>query len=165
MGASSTPAELAGKLAAAARGIENGTREGVREAAIVGKAIFEQSLPTRKMGNVGRSGARLGARFEAPTSNTNPTAVVKYTGPVHLLNTGARPHLIGPKGWRRSRGGSSRALKFTGGDGGIRRGVVMHPGTKGSRREFFPAAVKRVVAAAPKQIQMAERRALTRVFG
>ena len=164
MGTSGSPAELAGKLGAAARGIENGTREGVREAAIVGKAIFLQSLPTRKMGNVGRSGARLGARFEAPTSNTNPTAVVKYVGPVHLLNTGAGPHLIGPKGWRRGRA-SNRALKFTGGDGGIRRGVVLHPGTRRTRREFFPGAVDRVVAAAPKQIQIAERKALTRVFG
>lgn len=161
MGSSASPAELAGKLEAAARGIEDGAREGVREAAIVAKGIFESALPARSMSGVGRSGARLGARFTNPTSTTNPTSIVRYVGPVHLLNTGTRRHLIGPKGWRRGR--AAGRLKFTGGDGQVRTGVVEHPGVRGQR--FFPNVVDRVQAAAPEQIKAAQRRALLKVFG
>ena len=163
MGSSASPAELAGKLSQAASALDDSTREGVREAAIVGKAIMIAGLPTRRMANVGRSGARLGARFDGPKGDP-PYAVLSYNGPVHLLHSGARPHMIGPKGWRRGRG-STGALKFTGGDGGIRRGVVMHPGTKGSRRDFFGETVARVREAAPEQMKAAARRSLMSVFG
>lgn len=161
MGTSSSAAELAAKFGRAAAGLDDSTREGVREAAIVAKGIMESSLPTRRMRNVGRSGARLGARFTAPKGQP-PYSLVSYTGPVHLLNNGTGRHLIGPKGWRRGRGG--KRLKFTGGDGGIRSGVVLHPGTKGSTREFFPSAARKVAAVAPRQIEMATTRALLKVF-
>lgn len=161
MGTSSTPGQLAAKMEAAALGVLDGAREGVREAAIVGKAIFEAELPARRLSRVGRRGAKVGARFENPTSMKNPQAILKYVGPVHWLNSGTSKHLIGPKGWRRGR--ASGRLKFTGGDGEIRAGVVEHPGTDG--REFFPGAVKKVAAAAPKQIKAAQHRALLKVFG
>lgn len=127
---------------------------------MVGKAIFIQSLPTRKMSNVGR-GAKLGAGFTSPKSTTNPQTIVSYRGPVHLLNTGAGPHTISPKG-RRGRG--QGRLKFTGGDGGIVSGSVKHPGTKGSARKFAPGAMRKVIEVAPKQIEMATSRALRKVF-
>jgi hypothetical protein len=173
VGTSSSVAELVGKLGQAARELEDAPREGVREAAIVGKAIMESALPTKKLTNYGRNGRKMGARFTAPKGDP-PYSVLDYYGPVQLVNTGARPHLIGPKGgqlgtsqlggnrWRAGR--KAGKLKFTGGDGGIRSGIVYHPGTKGSAREFFPNAKRKVVAAAPKQIEMATGRALRKVF-
>ena len=161
VGTSSSAAQLASKFGQAAKSLEYSTRDGVREAGMVGKAIFIDSLPTRKMSNVGR-GAKLGAGFTSPKSTTNPQTIVSYRGPVHLLNTGASRHLIGPKGWRR--GGGQGRLKFTGGDGQIRSGVVMHPGTRGTSRKFAPAAMRKVIEVAPRQIEMATSRALRKVF-
>ena len=164
MGTSSSAAELAGKLGNFAGQINGANREGVREAAIVGKAILIGELPTRKLRNVGKSGAKLGATFTNPTSSTNPQSILKYTGPVHFLK-GTRRHLIGPKGWRRGRAASNRGLKFTGGDGEIRRGVVEHPGTGGNSSFSWESAWAKVAAQAPKQIQMAQHRALLKFFG
>lgn len=170
MGTSTSAAQLAAKLGQAARSLEYSTMDGVREAGMVGKQIFEASLPTRRMANVGK-GAKLGARFTRPTSKTNPQTIVSYTGPVHLLNTGAGPHMIYPRGAfrgvpfkktrKRTAGGR---LKLTGGDGGFVSGPVKHPGTKGSARKFAPGAMRKVAAAAPKQIEMATARALRKVF-
>lgn len=169
MGSSSSAGELAAKLRAAGRGLEHATREGVREAAIAGKAIFEAELVGavggRRLSGVGRSGAKLGARFTNPTSTSNPTAIVMYTGPAHLANSGTRPHEIGPRG--RRRGKSGRRLKGGQGmvfpDGGVRSEPVQHPGTAG--KNFFPDARDRVAAAAPGIIRRAESRELRRVFG
>lgn len=160
MGTSSSAAELAGKFAKAAVALDDSQREGVREAGIVAKAIFITELPTRRMGNVGRSGAKLGARFTQPKGSP-PFTVVSFTGPVHMLNNKIARHLIGPKGWRRARGAKGR-LKFTGGDGEIRSGVVEHPGVPG--KKFAPNAMRKAAAAAPKQIEMATGRALRKVF-
>lgn len=163
MGTSSSAAQLASKIGRYAADVNDANREGVREAGIVAKAIFIESLPTRRLANLGKSGGRLGATFTQPTAGSNPSTTVRYTGAAHLQNTGAARHLIGPKGWRRGRNARNGGLKFTGGDGEIRRGVVMHPGTRG--QAFAPNAKRKAIAAAPKQIQMAQRRALLKVFG
>ncbi len=160
MGTSSSAAELAGKFGRAAVALKDAQREGVREAGIVSKAIFIESLPTRTMSGVGRRGARVGARFTQPKGSP-PFTVVSYTGPVHMLNNRVGRHLIGPKGWRRARGAKGR-LKFTAGDGGIRSGVVEHPGVPG--KKFAPDAMRKAAEAAPRQIEMATSRALRKVF-
>ncbi len=160
MGTSSSAAQLAAKFGQAAVALSDAEREGVREAGIVAKAIFIAELPTRRMSGVGRSGAKLGARFTQPKGSP-PYTVVSFTGPVHLLNNRIGRHLIGPKGWRRARGAKGR-LKFTGGDGEIRSGVVLHPGVAG--KKFAPNAARKAAAAAPKQIEMATGRALRKVF-
>lgn len=161
MGSSSSAAQLAAKFGRAAKSLKDAESEGVRDAGIVAKAIFVESLPTRTMSGVGRSGARVGARFSQPKGDP-PYTVVQYTGPVHMLNNRVRRHLIGPKGWRRARGTKGK-LKFTGGDDGIRSGVVEHPGVAG--RKFAPDAMRKAAAMAPRQVEMATSRALRRVFG
>ena len=55
-------------------------------------------------------------------------------------------------------------LKLTGGDGGIVSGPVKHPGTKGTSKNFASGAQRKVIAVAPKQIEMATSRALRKVF-
>lgn len=160
MGTSANAGQLAAKFGRAAEALRDAEREGVREAGIVAKGIFISGLPTRRMGNVGRSGAKLGARFTQPRGNP-PYTVVSFTGPVHMLNNRIARHLIGPKGWRRARGAKGR-LKFTAGDGGIRSGVVEHPGVAG--KKFAPNVMRKAAAAAPRQIQMATGRALRKVF-
>lgn len=168
MGASGSASELAGKLTAAGERIQGTTREGVREAAIAAKAIFEQQLigaiGGRRMSGVGRSGARVGVRFTNPTSNVNPTSIVRYTGPVHLVNTGTRPHWIAPRNnnsFGRSRGKGAFALYFP--DGEVRGFPVFHPGSAG--KNFFPRARDSASEVVPQVIARAERRALVSVFG
>lgn len=159
MGTSTSAGQLAAKFGRAAEALRDADREGVREAGLVAKGIFIDSLPSRRMSGVGRSGARLGARFTQPRGNP-PYTVVSYTGPVHMLNNRVSRHLIGPKGWRRGR--AVGRLKFTGGDGQIRSGVVEHPGVAG--KKFAPNAMRKAAAAAPRQIEMATGRALRKVF-
>ena len=163
MGTSSSAAQLASKLGRAARGIEGATRDGVREAGIVSKAIFVESLPTRSMSGAGRrGGVKLGATFRNPSSKTNPTTIVKYTGPVHLLNNATKRHVIGGRGLRVAKSGrklsGKKALAFN----GVVRGSVNHPGTKGQK--FAGAAIRKAAAASAAQVRMAEVRALRRVF-
>ena len=129
------------------------------------KAIFIESLPTRHMSGVGRSGgAKIGARFTEPKSTSNPQSIVKYTGPVHLLNNATKAHLIGPRGKRVGKSGrqlsGKKALAFNSSD--VRFGPVKHPGTKGEK--FAGAAIRKAVAASARQIRMAQVRALRRVF-
>ncbi len=168
MGTSGSAGQLAVKLRAAGKGVERATLEGVREAAIAGKAIFEAELVGavggRRLSGVGRKGAKVGARFTNPTSTVNPTAIVMYTGPVHLVNSGNRPHWIAPRNanhFGNSRGKGAHALYFP--DGEVRGFAVFHPGTAG--KEFYPTARERLQAAAPAIMQRAENRELRKVFG
>ena len=167
MGTSSSASELAGKLALAGERIQGSTREGVREGAIAAKAIFEAELfgavGSRRMSGVGRSGARVGVRFTNPTSDVNPTSIVRYVGPVHLANSGTKPHWIAPKNtnaFGRSRGKGAFALWFP--DGEVRAFPVFHPGTAG--KQFYPKARDRAAEVVPKVIARAEHRALLSAF-
>ena len=169
MGSSASASVLAAKLRSAGNGLQGATREGVREAAIAAKAIFEAEMVGkvggRRLSGVGRAGAKLGVRFTNPTSNANPTSIVMYTGPAHLANSGTRRHQIRARGTRV--GKSGRRLKGGGGmvfpDGEVRPGPVDHPGTPG--KDFFDPATKKVSAVVPGFIARAESRELRRVFG
>ena len=138
----STPAQAAAKLRKFAGDLESGrlTGEGVNRAALeyttaVRKA-YRQRTGDGKMSGVGLRGAKVGARFDKPAGRDN--AVVRATGPAHLLESNTKPHRIGP---RKRRG--KKAIATPEGP----RAYVQHPGTKG-RPTFFPAVYARTKAAA-----------------
>ena len=78
-----------------------------------------------RLSGIGERGARVGARFDV-FGTVNPSAVVKATGPLHLLEHDTDPHDIGPKKGRRG----AKALRLA--NGRFASGVH-HPGTTGSR--------------------------------
>lgn len=159
MGVSTSADELAGKLIQGSRAVQFGTVAGVAEAAITGKIIFLANLPNRTMSNVP---AKLGARFDIKGIG-HPTALVRYTGPAHLLNNPTGAHTINPRGRTRTAGGRKRggakALKF--GQGQF-AAYARHPGTSG--KGFFQRAVPQVYAAAPKAIHRGVHARMARVF-
>lgn len=151
MGTSTSVGEFVGKMHAAGRAVGDAPSAGVREAAMVGKAILLTNLPSRTMRNVGR-GARLNARFDFRGAGATATALLRYTGPAHLLNNATSPHEIAPR--------RKQALAFP--DGGVRSQAVDHPGTAG--KQFFQRSKPQVSAAFRTAMTHGTSRALARVF-
>lgn len=184
MGTSTSVAEFAAKLTQAGAAVQGATRASVAEAALAGKAIFLANMGTTSMSNVGR-GAKLGARFDIK-GTTNPTALLYYTGLVHLLNNPTSAHAIYPRGatvtgadgsvvrgrvlreTRRGtrgvnkggfRGSGAKGLAFP--DGNVRL-YANHPGTSGKR--FYERSVPQVAAAARRALSASTSTALRKVF-
>lgn len=135
-------------------GLPLGVREGVSKAALVVTTAARASIAAGSGGdsalsNVGRGGAKVGARFDVKGTQ-NATALIRGTGPLHLLDNPTGPHVIVPKGLRKGRSKSSRGAfynaLFGGGSGfGAAKPLrtpygpryrVQHPGTRG-KRTFF----------------------------
>lgn len=89
--------DLVRKLGAAATTIERGQTQAVTQVAVLSKEIMVASA--------GRSGLRpsstLGGRKWSVGFNVRggnrPTALVSYRGPVHWIERGTQPHVIGAK--------------------------------------------------------------------
>jgi hypothetical protein len=130
-------------------------RAGVGEVALAVKtSVLNQLGGTRRMSGVGRSGARIGVGYDVK-GLSNPTAIVKARGPLHLLEYGTRPHRIEP------RRGGARALRVP----AARRGFAMHvnhPGTTGK----YPWAkgVAKAMPHTPVIFARAVRRAILKTF-
>lgn len=127
-----------------------------------------KAVAPARLRNVGRSGARIGARTLPPRrTGSDATAVVRATGPFHLVEHQSGAHVIMPKGSRRNAGisGKGSAAKkkqrlygylFGGGGGrgspavrfadGKFRNVVQHPGVRSPSRPF----ARGVAIAAPQ---------------
>ena len=133
-------------------GIPQASRGAVDKAALFVTQSARASIAAGSGGdsalsNVGR-GARVGARYDVK-GNTNPTALVRATGPLHLLDNPTRAHQITAK-VRKGRSRASRSSFYNaifGGSGGFSgvqpmrtpygpRYRVNHPGTRG-KRTFF----------------------------
>ena len=82
-----------------------------------------------RLSGVGKSGARIGVRDDGIKGTVNPSAVVRMTGPAHLIENPTKPHTITTKKSRNRRGGKAKALKTPFGP----RASVNHPGTKGKK--------------------------------
>lgn len=84
-----------------------------------------------RLSGVGRSGAKVGAFYRMYGGNANPQAWIKGSGALPLIEFDTPPHVILPKGGRRSAKGrrlrGKRALKFGGGF----YSRAIHPGTRG----------------------------------
>jgi hypothetical protein len=172
--------EFAVKVGAyASVGQPQADRKGVEQSALLVTKAARSSIRAGSGGdsilsNVGR-GARVGARYDIEGA-ANPTALVRATGPLHLLDNPTRAHQITPK-VKKGRSRASRAAFYNaifggeGGFGGTRpmrtpygpRYRVNHPGTRG-KRTFF-----RAVDAAKPFVKVAfidgQRKSLRRYFG
>jgi len=99
--------------------IDKANRAAVSKSALEVTRIIRANISaathgTNRLSGVGRGGARVGARYDLK-GTVNPTALIRATGPVHLLERGRRGgYLIEPR--RRGRGGRGRrrALYFDG---------------------------------------------------
>src|SRR5690242_7351897 len=93
-------ADLVAKFEKAAAEAPRTFHEKATEAAQATKRIYLAGAqragltPGKKM-NVGRNGARWGVRYDpASTKAGDPAFLVKFTGPVHLVNNDTSPHVI-----------------------------------------------------------------------
>lgn len=161
MGTSTSAAQLAGKLNRAGAALTSETTTSVAEAALAGKGIFLANLPARRMRNVGRSGARLGARYDLKPGTT-AGAFLYYTGPVHLLNNPTSAHRIEPRGRTRTKSGRARSGAKAILPGGDPRAYANHPGTSG--RNFFPKAVQETKQAAKRIVSDGVGKAIRKAF-
>lgn len=102
-----------------------------------------------RLSGVGRRGARVGARYDVK-GRANPVALVRATGPMHLLERGAGPHMI------RARRGRFLSTPY-----GPRRSVH-HPGAPA--KHTWSRGVDAVVDDVPRIYQAALRKQLARYF-
>lgn len=128
-----------------------------------------------RLSNVGRNGARVGARYDIQGAR-NPTALVRATGPLHLLDNPTKPHQITAK-VKKGRSRASRSAFYNaifGGDGGFANTTPMrtpygpryrvnHPGTKG--KQTWKRAVDAASPAIPRLFAAQQRTELRRYFG
>jgi hypothetical protein len=101
-------------------------RRGIQQGALaVTKAIRAEvksaSGGDNRLSGVGKKGARVGAKYDVK-GQVNPTALIKATGPMQLLEHPTRPHEITPRK-RRKKG----ALRFKDGTFAMN---ASHPGTR-----------------------------------
>lgn len=161
MGTSTNVAQFAGKLHAGGAAIQGATAQAVFESALVGKGIFQANMGTTRLRNVGKNGARVGARFDMK-GGANPTALLRYTGPAHLINNPTSPHVIEPRGRTRTAGGRKRKGAQALTIGGNVRAYAHHPGTSG--KAFYQRSVPQVATAAVMIMRRSTSTALRKVF-
>lgn len=128
-----------------------------------------------KLRHVGKSGARIGAKYDVKGS-ANPTAIVQATGPFQLIERDTKAHQI-PRASRTRRGRTpsgrlSHKRVDTGRqlsqriplliNGEWRTGPVNHPGTKG--KHIFERAIVAADKPAGVAAALAQSTALARLF-
>lgn len=126
----STPAQVASKFHRLAADIQNMDRNILNATALELKRSVQGTLAVaapRGRLNVGKKGAKVGVRFDLPAPHK---AVVRMTGPAHLLESDTQAHRI-PRGTigrgRRQRANTKKI--FIPGVGV--RAYANHPGTRG----------------------------------
>lgn len=165
---SSSVDDLANRLVAGGRAVTAANRVGVEKACLAGKNVMLSAMVAALGGNrlsgVGKKGAKVGVRYTV-RGYQNPVGIIQYTGPVHLANSGTRPHQILPrsrqttaKGNRRR--GSAKALSPAGNPWAA--ASADHPGTKG--KKFAEKAEPIVIAQSKRIITQEVRSHLARTF-
>lgn len=143
-----------GKVAKFPANVTLANRVGVEAAALAVKtAVLAELGGVTRLSGVGRKGAKIGVRYDVRGA-ANPTALVRATGPFHLIERDTKPHTI-PK-----RRGKSNRLRL--GDRWV-TGPIQHPGTRGkhpwARGTAFARSITREVYG------RAHARMLRRLFG
>jgi hypothetical protein len=114
--------------------LQKAQKRGVNAAAFhVTSAIRDEiraATGDMKLSGVGARGAKVGARYNVK-GTVNPTAIIRASGPLQLIERDTAPHAIIPRGKRRGKRGTllkgRKAMYF---DDQF-RAAVMHPGTRG----------------------------------
>lgn len=142
MGTSRSAAELADKFSRLAAEVPRANRDAVNRSALLGKEIMLRGATDaglRRGGNLpAASRARWGARYDIK-GTANPSALLRYTGPVHWAFYGTDGHIIGARrrGTRagfRKRYARSQANALVGVAGGRgARGQTLRSGRYGKR--------------------------------
>ncbi len=156
---SSSVPDFVSKCERMATTIPRAQRDAVFAAAMAAKEAFIAAAtgaglrPGVKLRGVGKSGASWGVGFSIK-GQQNPTALVAFRGPVHLVNNPTAAHRIAAR-----RKGIHAVPR---GDGTFAASVE-HPGTRG--KHFFGPAKAQVEAQTPAILAGATRRALLDGFG
>lgn len=142
MGTSTSADQFAGKLVKLSVAINTQAKPGIEAAALVTKQVFLDSLRISGVTGTTPVSRSVKARYDIKGVH-NPTAIVRYTGPAHLLNNPTKPHAIVSKKNRGSRASRSARTSGQGLRGAIAIGneryvFARHPGTKGLK--FFQRA-------------------------
>lgn len=139
--------------------LQAGQMKGVRAASLyvvrgIRAEIMVATGGDNRLSGVGKNGKRVGARYDIK-GRVNPTALIKATGPLHLIERDTSAHEIKAK---RRRGGNA-ALKV--GDKFYRS--VEHPGTRAKRP--FGKGVDKTAYRTPEIFNEAVWRETKRAFG
>lgn len=164
---SSSVADLSGRLIRVGQDITRANRVGVEKACLAGKQTMLASMAAaglgRRISGVGKSGANVNVRYDV-RGYQNPVGILRYVGPVHLVNSPTKPHEILPRARQRTAKGNARrgAKALAPKGGGWTRASAKHPGTKGKK---FAEKAEPIVLAQSKRIIEAEVRGhLARTF-
>jgi hypothetical protein len=156
VGKSNSAAELAKKLSSAGEALSS-NKPAVEKAAQVTKAVFLTSLHQAGVTGTTPVSKRVKARYDIKGTH-DASALVRYTGPAHLLNNPSRPHGI----VSRKSGGSRRTRSRRDSGVGTRGAILVdgspkayarHPGTRGLG--FFQRAVPAAAKLAPSAYRKA----------
>lgn len=95
-------ARVFGQMGGLAREIQNASLRATNAAAAEAKRIHVLELRKAsggdlRMSGVGQRGAAVNVRYQAAKSTSNPSAIVRAVGPVHLLERPIKPHPIAPR--------------------------------------------------------------------
>lgn len=169
----SSAADLARRLGSVATAVERGQREAVNQTAFVAKQEM--------IDGIGKSGVKpssmLGGRKWSVGYNvrgqTRPMALVSYRGPVHWIEGGTKPRVVGARrlgtraGIQRNVGSgsfgrfrSSRGAKALNIPGIGFRAYANHPGTRA--RPFWTRTKARIAQRGPEVMQHQLRRQIAR---
>lgn len=177
-----TPEQFARKMATLGPRMERNLKGSVGKAALVLKTSVQAKLGPAtggdfRMSGVGSKatrqagGAKLGVRYTVKGDKGDPTALLRMTGPAHLIERDTSPHTTVPKGVGRVQGRRTklarRAAKQSLYDAlfqaeGNTVKLRQHPGTKG--KHPFEKGVERAAPAAQKILAGAVGKSLGEVF-
>jgi hypothetical protein len=150
--------DFARRVRQAPRSIQSSQRAGINKAALaVKKSVQSQRGYTSLLYGVGTRGARLNVRYDI-RGTTHPIALVRATGPFHLIESDTKPHEIKPRRRNRNRRGPARAVATP--HGTFAR--VQHPGTKG--KYPWRNGVKAAAPKVPYVFQTEVHKVLRRLF-
>jgi hypothetical protein len=156
MGTSNSSAELAKKFISAGEALSS-NRPAIEKSAQVTKAVFLTSLRQAGVKGTTPVSKKVKARYDIKGTQ-HASALVRYTGPAHLLNNPSRAHSIVSK-----KTGRSRRFRSTRESGVGTRGAILvngnpkayarHPGTRGLG--FFQRAKPVAAKVAPAEYRKA----------
>jgi hypothetical protein len=174
-------ADLARKFEASASAVAPTVKDTITEAAQKTKRVYLAGAasagltPGKRMSGVGRRGAAWGVGYEFQGSaGADQSVLVKFRGPVHLVNNDTSPHLVEGRAARAVRREQGRQLitaltgtrvrrgRRSSGPQGLSmpwgvRASAKHPGTQGKNffrpaDNFARAEVKRIAGESRRQI-------------